>query len=355
MHKSIKTIVFALFVIFNMTMSAQSADDLVKQGYAYAEKGNYTQAALSWQKAAEMGDAEALYKLGRCYSDGQGVAVDLKKSIYYLLKSAKGGFGRASLYLKDMFLTKKDPTTEKYGIVHQGLGGSILIIIPFEYEYVKMNWYQYLNDEPIEAKKNSKWGFIDINNRVVIPFEYEVVGGRFRDGFVRAKKNGKWGIIDVNNKTVIPFEHEDEEIVYFKEGMGKAKKNDKWGIIDVNNKIVFPFEYENIGYPGEGLVRAKKNGKWGFIDKNNRVVIPFEYESYEIGPEFSDGLVRVKKNGKWGFINKDNRIVIPFIYDDAKFFKDGKARVKKDGKWGEINKKNQVVTPFKEEEDDWWR
>ena len=38
---------------------------------------------------------------------------------------------------------------------------------------------------------------IDTKGNVVIPFVYEEFGS-FRDGKVRAKKDGKWGFIDLN-------------------------------------------------------------------------------------------------------------------------------------------------------------
>ena len=44
-----------------------------------------------YRKAAEEGDAEAMYELGRCYSLGEGIKKDEVKAANWFLKSAKKG------------------------------------------------------------------------------------------------------------------------------------------------------------------------------------------------------------------------------------------------------------------------
>ncbi|MDP2388485.1 MAG: WG repeat-containing protein [Bacteroidota bacterium] len=78
----------------------------------------------------------------------------------------------------------------------------------------------------LTAKKNNKYGVIDLNNKVILPFEYEYIslglmedywsGGRF---FV-VTKNGKTGFINSETKEIVP-------IVY-----------DGIGILDVNSRMI---------------------------------------------------------------------------------------------------------------------
>ncbi len=57
---------------------------------AQADK-DYTRALEYYQKAAKRGNAEAYYKLGGMYRDGQGVKQDYAKAFEYFNKAAKKG------------------------------------------------------------------------------------------------------------------------------------------------------------------------------------------------------------------------------------------------------------------------
>ncbi len=52
--------------------------------------------------------------------------------------------------------------------------------------------------------KNQKNGFVDKNNKVIIPFKYENVFD-FSEGLAPVKLNGKWGYIDKKDNVVISF------------------------------------------------------------------------------------------------------------------------------------------------------
>ena len=56
------------------------------------------------------------------------------------------------------------------------------------------------------AKKNpnGKWGFVDINGIVVIPFKYDRVRD-FKEGIAAVKHNGNWGCIDITSALVVPM------------------------------------------------------------------------------------------------------------------------------------------------------
>lgn len=241
-------------------------------------------------------------------------------------------------------------------------------------------------------ERDGKWGAMDINQKTVIPFEYERLGN-FRDDYIKAKKNGNWGLIDRSNYNWVPFEY--EELEYF--SVVKAKKNGKWGVINYSNKVLVPFEYEDIGnaeckvfcshdgytpakrnskwgligeiggylsfeygevIPCEyddikarfslGICQVGRNGKWGAIDNKNHIVIPIEYEEISEAFKFNESIyIDAKKNGKWGVIDSANHIIIPFEYEDYIYFKkDGCAVVKKNGKWGKVDQNNKIVTQF---------
>jgi TPR repeat protein len=54
-------------------------------------KGDYNDAIQYWTKTAELGDAEAHFKLSIMYLKGEGVDKDMKKEVYHLEEAAIGG------------------------------------------------------------------------------------------------------------------------------------------------------------------------------------------------------------------------------------------------------------------------
>jgi hypothetical protein len=85
------------------------------------------------------------------------------------------------------------------------------------------------------VKIRDRYGFIDVNDSVIITANYETANN-FSEGFVSVKKNGKWGFIDENGKTVIPFEY--DMAFFFVNGIAKVKKDDRQFYIDKHNKFV---------------------------------------------------------------------------------------------------------------------
>ena len=60
-------------------------------------------------------------------------------------------------------------------------------------------------------KKDGKYGVIDTNNNIVIPFglPYAEVRG-FRDGRAAVKDHhGKWGVIDTKGNLIVPCTSDD--------------------------------------------------------------------------------------------------------------------------------------------------
>lgn len=61
----------------------------------YEEEGGYDKALEYLTKAAELGDIEAHYQLGRMYMEGGGVKKDSEKAVYHLEKAAISGHPNA--------------------------------------------------------------------------------------------------------------------------------------------------------------------------------------------------------------------------------------------------------------------
>lgn len=99
----------------------------------------------------------------------------------------------------------------------------------------------------IPVMRNGKWGYEDSKGKEVIPCEFEPIvrvsygewrndnyfdtygnnrPNAVRDNYVVVKKNGKYGVLDLNGNVVIPFEY--EAMSYYLSNSFIMRKGDKW-------------------------------------------------------------------------------------------------------------------------------
>ena len=77
------------------TVGTLSADELFERGFSAELSELYSEAVRYYEKAAQAGHAEAMFRLGRCYLLGQGVEKDCPKCLEWYLKSAEAGYTTA--------------------------------------------------------------------------------------------------------------------------------------------------------------------------------------------------------------------------------------------------------------------
>lgn len=243
------------------------------------------------------------------------------------------------------------------------------IIIPFEYDYIG----EFINGIA-KVKMNFSWGCINENGEIIIPFEYEEIGD-FYNGIAKVKKSwGVYGFFNECGKNIIPCVYEKaEEFINGKarvkeingswgyidldgnklvdsemelpNGLIKGKKFERWGLRTNDNEIIIPYEYQEIGEFINGKAKIRKNySECGYIDEKGKAIINCEYNEIN---EFINGKAKAKKDYYWGYIDETGNTIIPFEYDEIEEFSNGFAKSKKDWKWGYINEKNDVIIPLK--------
>jgi hypothetical protein len=190
--------------------------------------------------------------------------------------------------------------------------------IPMEYEELSD-----LNNNLYAAKKSGRWGVIDNNNNVIVPFEwYQISNVSNLENYVMVSKgnysNRLSGVYSLaEKKMVLPCIYSDlrklDRFNYFLVTNG-SKRN----LVDINNTPLFKVWYDEIYSPSSGrnYFIVKTNNRFGVVDDNEKVIIPIEYLEFAQYP-FSDGSYLAKnKDGKYGFILIDGRITMPFQYDN---------------------------------------
>lgn len=209
-----------------------------------------------------------------------------------------------------------------------------------------------------------KFGFVDSNNNETIPCLYDGVSGinsivtsgtslvgdssfanivkkpGFHEGIACVKIDNKWGAIDKNGNVIIPFNY--TELEAFNEGFAKVKgDNNKYGFINKQGEVVIPMIYDEAAYFYNGYARVGKYNEetnsytYGAIDTTGNLVAPMIYDAIA---DFHEGYAAVCKRtkshyygemgwGLYGFVNTKGELVVPMIYTDAGDFSNGLAPV----------------------------
>ncbi len=148
-----------------------------------------------------------------------------------------------------------------------------------------------------------KYGYIDKNGNLVIPFIYSVSSENFNEGLACVNKAGKYEFINRKGETVI----------------SRVK------ILSENGSNIY-MEIDKCKSFSDGYAAVKIKGKWGFINKKGELVIKPQYEDVR---NFSDGLAGVRIKDSWGFIDKKGKIVIKPQFGLVYGFNDGSAVVER--------------------------
>ena len=187
----------------------------------------------------------------------------------------------------------------------------------------------------------NKYGVMGLTGDVKLEAQYDELK-ETKTGLFIAKKDGKYGIIDIQNETKVEFNY--TSITYNeKADLYIAQKEDytediidntfnirQTGIlIEINtekgyfeirqgeeNKYYnFKFEEQNISNirTNDTLFKSKKDGKYGFVDKDGKVVVQYEYD--DVTSQNSFGYAGIKKDGKWGAIDIKGNVVIAPTYN----------------------------------------
>jgi hypothetical protein len=186
---------------------------------------------------------------------------------------------------------------------------------------------QHFSEGLSPAVEDGKWGYVDRERKVVIPFQFEHAHP-FQGGMARVVLDKKTFFIDKQGKRITPsFDWAYD----FHEGLAAVEVGDKVGYIRRDGTFAIPPVHKRasgIDF-AEGLVAIRVKGKAGFMDRKGKIVIQPKYDN---AYAFSNGLAPVELEGKWGYVDKAGNLAIPIQYQYAQMFSEGVASVDLDGK-----------------------
>lgn len=194
-----------------------------------------------------------------------------------------------------------------------------------EYTTDKINWLSEVpeNDSLAVYALPNKRGYINVNNgRIVIDAEANDYRKAwvFSEGLAAVMKDDKIGFINAENEVVIPvqFDYTDKCRMYdfgylFHDGYCiMTNKDGDLGLIDTTGKWIVEPAYDEIWAPHESGYRIiVDNRKHGVLDSRGNVIYLAEYGYVDV---LSEGFILTKGGKKWQ-VDFEGNTVQPFMFD----------------------------------------
>ena len=184
--------------------------------------------------------------------------------------------------------------------------------------------------------KDDKIGFINANNEVVIPFQFDYTdkcrmwefGYVFHNGYcAMPNADGDLGLIDKSGNWVVEPAY-DEIWAPHKSGYRVIVKDNKHGVLNADCAVVYPAEYGYINIISDGFVLTKGGKQWQ-VDFEGNTVQPFMFDGTyylkypngydscgDLTYEFAD-FVKYEVMNSYGIMNRiTGEPITPAIYSD---------------------------------------
>ena len=209
---------------------------------------------------------------------------------------------------------------KKNGIIDES--GNILVPVLYDRIYKDGDFYFIKNDK--------YWGCCKKGGKILIPLVYDDIGLKVGEELIRVKKNGLWGFVDLNNTLVIDYKF--DFACNFDNGKAYTALGNTFAFIDKKGKIVSKLSSnqkycpENLStdvelknqFKDSILIVFKENDKFGVKEKSNdKIIVPANFD--EIGNYFF-GVILVKKNNKWGAYYETGKLITEPIYNSIGIF-----------------------------------
>lgn len=186
--------------------------------------------------------------------------------------------------------------------------------------------------------KNSKWGIIDNDSKVIIEPTYDEA------------------IIIPNNKKdvfICNYDVDHENNTYKTKVLNSKGKEICTGYNKINALENYD-ENHNLWYE-DNVLLVEKDGKYGLIDFEGKIVLDINYDKIETLKGTKNSLITIKNDSKKGLVNCSGQEIVENKYDEIMSLgQDTKAYIiKQDGKYGVngiLDCKYQEIKPLNHKE-----
>ena len=158
-----------------------------------------------------------------------------------------------------------------------------------EVDFKYSPWTHYIHQGGMATfKTNKKAVLVDMKGKVLIPPIYNYISIDKKgstDLIIVIGSNEKCGWININNKVVVPLKYDNS--CHYINGYAAVAINDKWGVINKTGQVILPLKYDIVNKScfSDGYCMVKLNGNCGFIDKLGKTlqINLGKDEMYEVG------------------------------------------------------------------------
>ena len=203
-------------------------------------------------------------------------------------------------------------------------------------------------------KQGKAWGLLREDGQPIIAVQYDKplqkVGYIHSDStayFITCKDN-LFGLIDINNKIVLPFQYKKIEHTDFYNTIELTTDEGKQLYNTAKKQLVLNLFYDKSNVTDRYLY-LKKNGLETAVDYHHmQILFPFKYNSISGLDDNEHFIVTIE--GKTAVVNREDKQIIPYGYDEIQATcKPNLFVIKKENQYGIINLKNELVygmTPY---------
>ena len=203
-------------------------------------------------------------------------------------------------------------------------------------------------------KQGKAWGLLRENGQPIIAVQYdkplEKVGYIHSDStaYFIACKDNQFGLIDINNKIVLPFQYKNIQPTYLYNTIELTTDEGKQLYNMTKKQLALNLFYDNSSVSDRYLY-LKRNGLETAVDcKHMQLLFPFKYNSILALNDNEHFIVTTE--GKTAVVNRQDKQLIPYGYDEIKVTsKPNLFIIKKENQYGIVNLKNELVygmTPY---------
>jgi hypothetical protein len=174
------------------------------------------------------------------------------------------------------------------------------------------------------AKLDNKWGFIDDNQKLAIPYQFDSVG-YFSENLALAEVNGLWGYINVKGIFLIKPQFKYAES--FSCGLTKIYSTEKGyptAFIDKSGNIAFKSKNREVYSFHFGRALARIKNRICFLNTKGEIVIK---TSYPHGDQFFDGIALLWTDNTAEYIDTSGKRIAFFNEMEHQDFSEGLASV----------------------------
>lgn len=190
----------------------------------------------------------------------------------------------------------------------------------------------YLNGEYFDVKQDGKWYLYSKTKKKIVTkntyegFDYCGGCGR-KSPYVYAQKGGKWGIVNWDEKVLVPFAFEHAHRAMRSDNwIASFSQNGKDVIVNIPTQEVFDATSTETGIFSGMLVTSEK-GQFGAYNQEGELVVPFVYDELNepnansyLG--YNGDYLLAKKDHQTGVIHSEGTVVLPVEYDAVSVYDD---------------------------------